>query len=206
MKLPVRIPIKSAGIITALAGIAILVVLSHAEIQYVVREWLAMGAYGRQDALILSSSRRYNVPPELVKAVIWRESRFDPSKTGQHGERGLMQVTEGAAADWVKAESIETFVPVDLFSPKTNIDAGTWYLARGLKHWSGREDAVPFALAEFNAGRTHVHRWAGEPGTPKEAADMLEAMDFPTTRAYVASILKRADFYRRRGDFPASQE
>ena len=30
----------------------------------------------------------------LVKAVVWRESRFDPKKQGSHGERGLMQVTE----------------------------------------------------------------------------------------------------------------
>ena len=30
----------------------------------------------------------------LVKTVVWRESRFDSTKRGTHGERGLMQVTE----------------------------------------------------------------------------------------------------------------
>ena len=43
-----------------------------------------------------------------------------------------MQITESAAIDWARAEKIQTFVSSDLFDPKVNIEAGTWYLNRAL--------------------------------------------------------------------------
>lgn len=46
--------------------------------------------YGKYDELIAAAARRHGVSPSLVKAVIWRESKFDPSMVGQAGERGLM--------------------------------------------------------------------------------------------------------------------
>lgn len=159
--------------------------------------------FHRYDAMIADAARRNGVPPELVKAVIWRESRFHPHKTGTSGERGLMQITEPAAREWARAEKVETFAPTDLFDPKTNIDAGTWYLARALRHWSGRDDPIPFALAEYNAGRSRVKRWARsahEQGGTR-AADMGAAMDFPGTRQYVDDIMARYRAFVAGGEF-----
>ena len=39
-----------------------------------------------QDAPILAASRRYGVEPALVKAVVWRESRFNPRTVGGRGK------------------------------------------------------------------------------------------------------------------------
>jgi len=171
--------------------------------EYRLKEALAFGRYQNYDPLIRQASQRHGVPPELIKAVIWRESRFHPDKVGNHGERGLMQITENAAADWTKVEKIETFLPTDLFDPKVNIEAGTWYLKRALEHWAARDNAVPFALAEYNAGRTRVRRWVKESGRGEaaEAADMQTAMDFPATRRYIESIVARRDFYLEQAEF-----
>jgi len=54
----------------------------------------------------------------LVKAVVWRESRFDPKKQGSHGERGLMQVTERAANEWVRENKIAGFQSGSTFRTK----------------------------------------------------------------------------------------
>jgi soluble lytic murein transglycosylase len=137
----------------------------------------------------------------LVKAIIWRESRFHPEKVGTSGERGLMQVMEPAAADWVKAEKIETFQPTDLFDPKTNMEVGVWYFARAMERWKDRDNPIPFALAEYNAGRSRADRWvaATNLGDKAEAADFIQAIDFPTTRSYVEEITRRYQFYRDRG-------
>ncbi len=54
----------------------------------------------RFDGLIVEVAREYGVDPCLVKAVMRRESRFDPWVYGRHGEIGLMQVTEGAGVAW----------------------------------------------------------------------------------------------------------
>jgi Soluble lytic murein transglycosylase and related regulatory proteins (some contain LysM/invasin domains) len=174
--------------------------------EYRLQELVFRNRYRRYDDLILQASARYGVPPELIKAVIWRESRFHPDKTGQHGERGLMQITEGAAADWARVEKIETFVPTDLFDPKVNIEAGAWYLKKALDHWASKDDPVPFALAEYNAGRTRVKRWVNDSGRGETAgaSDLRTAMDFPATKSYIASITARQQFYKRRGEFPDS--
>lgn len=170
---------------------------------YAVQEFFLGSRFSKYDAFIAQAADRYGVSPSLVKAVVWRESRFQPEKSGAQGERGLMQVTEPAATDWVRAENIQVFVPTDLFDPKTNIDVGTWYLARALRHWSGKDDPVPFALAEYNAGRTRVKRWerdSNEVGEPT-AEGLREAMDFPTTRQYISSIIERHRAYLDRGEF-----
>jgi soluble lytic murein transglycosylase len=173
---------------------------------YEARALLAMGNYEKYDDLIRQASARYGVPPELIKAVVWRESRFQPAKVGAQGERGLMQIMEPAAADWAKSEKVETFVPTDLFDPKVNIEVGTWYLQRALSHWASKDDAMPFALAEYNAGRTRVHRWIKDSGRGETAAadDLKAAMDFPGTKSYVAGVMARHDYYRKHGEFSAA--
>lgn len=165
---------------------------------YRLVEWTSFGRHHAYNDAIASVAGRHGVDPLLVKAVIWQESRYHPEKLGGHGERGLMQVTEPAAQDWVNAEGIETFVPEDLLDAKTNIEVGTWYLGRALKHWSGQEDPLPFALGEYNAGRSRVQRWSR--GEQMSAADLRQAMDIPSTRAYVAAVRARYDYYRQRGD------
>ena len=165
---------------------------------YRLSEWAGFGRFEAYDDAIASSARRNAVDPLLVKAVIWQESRFYPDKVGGHGERGLMQVTEPAAQDWVTAEGIETFVPEDLFDPKTNIEVGTWYLGRALRHWSSQADPLPFALGEYNAGRSRVQRWSR--GEQISAEELKRAMDIASTRAYVAAVRARYDYYRQRGD------
>ena len=51
-----------------------------------------------QDVPILAAARKYGVEPALVKAVVWRESWFNPRAKGRHEERGLMQIRDAAAA------------------------------------------------------------------------------------------------------------
>jgi len=181
-----------------LAAAAAALVLLEKDPAYRLSEWLSLGRHGAYDDAIASAAARHGVDPLLVKAVIWQESRFHPDKLGSHGERGLMQVTEPAAADWVAAVGVETFVPADLLDPQTNIEVGTWYLGRALKHWSGQDDPLPFALGEYNAGRSRVKRWAG--GARLSSDELDAAMDIPSTRAYIAAVRARHDYYRRRGD------
>jgi len=184
------------AILIAAAGAAF--VLTHPDPEYRLGELTALGRYSAYDSQIANVAARHGVDPLLVKAVVWQESRFHPDKLGGDGERGLMQVTEPAAQDWVVALGIETFVPTDLLDPKTNLEVGTWYLAQALKHWSSQEDPLPFALGEYNAGRSRVKRWSG--GAQISAKELAAAMDIASTRAYVAAVRNRYEFYRDRGD------
>lgn len=180
-------PMRRGGstrlIIVALAILAIAVSAARCAIRH--------RRLHRYDSLILRISEREGVDPALTSAVIWRESRFDARSVGRAGEIGLMQVTRGAAIDWARAEGIESFSMPDLYDPETNITIGAWYLARALRRWSERDDPIPYALAEYNAGPSNARRWAATPGG--ETADgFVEAITYPSTRDYVRSVLKRS--------------
>ena len=161
---------------------------------YRMQELIALGRYSEHDALIARAAKKYGVDPLLVKAVVWRESRFSTTKVGGAGERGLMQVGEAAARDWAAAHKIEVFVFADLFDAKTNLEAGTWYLSRALEHWKDREDPIPFALAEYNAGHSRVEKWAAN---AESARDMLRAASGTGTRQYVDDVIRRYQHFLR---------
>ena len=143
----------------------------------------------RYDELIIHASEKHGVDPRLISALIWRESRFNPDRVGTHREVGLMQVTEMAAQDWARYHKNPLFTRQDLFNPATNIEAGTWYLARAINRWSDHSDPLPFALAEYNAGRSNAQRWAAASGNDPEK--FWENIGYPTTKRYVKDILKR---------------
>lgn len=167
---------------------------------YTLYEWLSPQRFQQYDELIRAVATQNGVDPMLVKAVVWRESRFDPQKFGTAGERGLMQVSEKAAGEWAQQNRVADFQVEQLFDPKVNLQAGTWYLARAMQHWRNQLDPVPFALAEYNAGASRAQRWAGgdnDAVVPPD--DFRSKIDFPGTRKYVDSIIARFDFYKQRG-------
>jgi soluble lytic murein transglycosylase len=187
-------------LLAALAAVGVVVGTSSDPV-YSVQELSSFGRFSSQDSLIAETAKKSGVEPALIKALIWRESAFHPDKMGADGERGLMQVGEAAATDWARAQKIETFMPPDLFEPRTNLEAGAWYLQRALDKWKERDDPVPFALAEYNAGASRIERWVSATGfgAKADSRDLMAAIDFPSTRRYIEDIVARAKFYRERG-------
>lgn len=150
----------------------------------------------RQDKVILAAAAHFGVPPALVKAVVWQESRFDPRAHGQKGEIGLMQIGPLAAQEWAENEKVAFFRLGQLYDPEKNTLAGTWYLRKLLKRYGQVDDPMPYALADYNAGRSHVLRWKkGDAETHSQA--FIEQIDFPSTKKYVQSVMKRYRYYER---------
>jgi len=155
-----------------------------------------------QDAPILAAARKYGVDPALIKAVVWRESWFNPHVKGRKGEIGLMQIRDKAANEWSEAEHVLLFTHQQLYDPARNTLAGAWYLRKLLGRYQAADDAVPYALADYNAGRTHVLQWAKGAAITNSAA-FVEQIGFPATRDYVRAVMKRRQHYR--GAFPHSE-
>ncbi len=184
------------------------VVLRSPDPRYTAYELVYHASFHRYDAIIRDAARRRGLDPMVVKAVVWRESRFRPEMRGRDGERGLMQITDTAALEWVKSEKIPSFVPSDLFDPKVNLEVGTWLLARALRRYVGRDDPLPFALAEYNAGRSRVTKWTNEkePGEEGQSSagtnsqELRANIDIPSTRHYIETVQNRVHFYQQRGE------
>jgi|SRR5450432_598468 len=186
-------------LLAAVVGIGLLAARSGDPL-YTLYEWISPARFQQYDQLIRAVAKANELDPMLMKAVVWRESRFDPQKFGGAGERGLMQVSEIAAQEWEKENHIENFRVEELFDPKKNLEVGAWYLHRAMSHWQQEVDPTPFALAEYNAGASRAQRWAGgEAAPPTSAREFERNIDFPGTRKYVESIINRYHFYQRRG-------
>jgi membrane-bound lytic murein transglycosylase F len=152
----------------------------------------------------------------LVAALIYQESRFNPSVTSPRGAYGLMQVmpATGLHFGYDVTRSVEN-----------NIRAGISYirmLDRIFSQWvSDPDERVKFILASYNAGHGHVidairlaekngldaGRWDDNVSLFLERKADPAFYDDPVVRngrlrqgvqvnAYVADILKRYEHYR----------
>ena len=146
----------------------------------------------RYDKMIVAAGRRNGVYPPLLKAVIWKESRFDASARGSKGEIGLMQVMpQSAVKDW--ENTFQRQVPSDgaLMDPALNIEIGSWFLGRALERWKDYNEAEALALCEYNAGIQRAESWKPLLHDGK----VLPNIDIESTRKYVRDILERRDEY-----------
>jgi soluble lytic murein transglycosylase len=147
-----------------------------------------------QDNHIRVAADRYDVDPALVKAVVWRESRFDPLARGRAGELGLMQLREIAAREWADSEQVIHFRHSHCLDPSTNTLAGAYYLGMLLKRYHHTDNPVPYALADYNAGRSRVLQWVEGPGATNSRL-FIEQIGFPSTRDYVSQVMRRSHRY-----------
>ena len=106
-----------------------------------------------------------------------------------------MQLQENAAREWADAEHIEGFEHERCLDPGTNALAGAWYLKKLLNRYAQTDNPMPYALADYNAGRGNVLRWNSGAAATNSAA-FMEQIGFPGTREYVKSVMRRYESYR----------
>jgi soluble lytic murein transglycosylase len=140
----------------------------------------------KHEDIIRQQAADKGLPPDLVAAVIFRESRFE-DQTSSAGARGLMQITPRTAEIIEDLSGGSTFEQEDLADPDINIRYGTFYLRHLLDKFGENEVA---ALAAYNAGETNVAAWGG-------SELELDQIEFPETRDYVEDVLDKRDDYRR---------
>lgn len=141
---------------------------------------------------IAAAAARHNLPPELVRAVVFQESRFDPFARGSRGEYGLMQVLpQGAAAEWARVLRRPVPGRAELCTPQVNLEIGCWYLARAMERWKKYRCRTELALCQYNAGESRAERW--KPETPD--GEVIDRIGIGSTRIYVQRIMRRYRSY-----------
>jgi soluble lytic murein transglycosylase-like protein len=106
---------------------------------------------GRYDEYIRQAARLYQIPEELVRAVIQVESGYMPRAVSKANAKGLMQLIP-ATAQRMQVE--------DVFDPRQNIFGGTRYLRILANLFNGD---LTLTIAAYNAGEAAVMRYGGVP-------------------------------------------
>jgi hypothetical protein len=114
--------------------------------------------------IVDEGARQSGLDADLVRAVVRRESAYNPWATSNKGAQGLMQLMPSVQAQ---------FGVTDPYDPKQNVAAGTRLLKQLLDQFGGD---LPRALGAYNAGPARVEQWGGVP-------------PFPETMQYVTGIL-----------------
>ena len=103
------------------------------------------------DNLIKSEAEKLGWDWRLLAAVVYQESRFNPSGESWAGAKGLMQLMPATA----RAFGVE-----DPNDPRQSLRGGVRYLLHLDKYWQrtvfDENERLKFVLASYNAGLTHV--------------------------------------------------
>lgn len=125
----------------------------------------------RYDLFIREAASLYQIPEELVRAVILVESNYDPRAVSHAGAVGLMQLMPTTAA---------TMLVEDIYDPRQNILGGTRYLRILANMFNGD---IMLTVAGYNAGENAVLRYGGIP-------------PYPETQGYVTRVIENYQRYR----------
>lgn len=101
-------------------------------------------------SIFKQAGAQYNLPWELIAAVCYQESHWDPTARSFTGVKGLMQITKSTAADL----GIE-----DIHNAEENILGGARYLKKLISLFPkdiSYNDRVFLALAAYNIGIGHL--------------------------------------------------
>jgi soluble lytic murein transglycosylase len=145
-------------------------------------DWYQRARYPlRYETIVRAHARNYDLPPALLAAVIYTESRFDADARSEAGAVGLMQLLPDTARGIAMRTGGDGFVESDLLDPEINVRYGSWYL----RHLLDRYHDVPTALAAYHAGEGNVDEWRRDGG----------GVRFPETRHYVQKVLDARGVY-----------
>lgn len=120
-------------------------------------------------SIIESAATKNGIDPDLMEALAYQESRFNPNAVSPKGARGLAQLMPGTAGD----------LKVDINNPEQNVEGGARYLATQLKRFG----SIELALAAYNAGPEAVAKYKGIP-------------PFKETQNYVKTVMAQYNAIR----------
>jgi soluble lytic murein transglycosylase-like protein len=123
--------------------------------------------------IIDQAARRHEVETHLIMAIIYAESRYDPTAVSHRGARGLMQLMPRTA---------KSLGVADILDPAQNVEAGVRYFKWLLELLDGDQK---LALAAYNAGLSNVRQHNGVP-------------PFSATRSYIEIVSSLYERYKRR--------
>ncbi|MBS91622.1 MAG: hypothetical protein CMM95_01020 [Rickettsiales bacterium] len=135
----------------------------------------------------------------LIHAITHQESNFRINAYSSAGARGLMQLMPFTAKKVAKNLKIRYHKKALTTNPQYNIILGTTYINQMLDRF---DNALPLALAAYNAGPGRVKIWLKRYGDPRsneiDYIDWIESIPISETRYYVKKVLSNLRIYQKK--------
>lgn len=145
--------------------------------------------------IVEKASKKFNVDPNLVYAVMKQESKFDENAVSLSGAKGLMQIMDNTAKDMVKNIDTINKDNYDIYDPYTNIFIGTKYISYLISHFEGN---YYLAITAYNAGLGKVDSWLDESYKEyTEYTKIVDLIEYTETKNYLVSVLNNYNNYIR---------
>ena len=141
--------------------------------------------------LIDEYAAKNGIEPELVAAVIYCESSFDPKAVSHAGAVGLMQLMPDTF-DWLSRLMEDDFIGGEIDDVETNISCGCYYLG-WMQRKFGSEQA---AITGYNAGHGIVAKWLADKNYSKDGITP-DTIPYDETRKYVKKVIKTKEIYKK---------
>lgn len=149
-------------------------------------------AYPRAyDRFVSESAKSFDVPKDLVWAIMRAESAFKRDAVSPVGALGLMQVMPKTGEKITELMGERGFRPQSLLEPPVAIRLGTRYLQRLSRNFDANRALV---AAGYNAGPHRVKTWLNRFGT-LELDEFIEHIPFLETRNYVKKVITNYQVY-----------
>jgi peptidoglycan lytic transglycosylase len=179
---------RTLGTLLALAFVVLVAVLIASGVNHAVNK---LGLPLTNAGTIRKQAAEKRLDPALIAAVIYAESKFEPSESSA-GAEGLMQILPETAYFIAHLSGGSAFTASDLATPSINLAYGSYYLRYLLDHYDGDE---MLAVAAYNAGLANVDRWVAR--AKADGGELTVAkIPFPETRAYVERVQRAQREYR----------
>lgn len=140
---------------------------------------------------IVTYSKKNNVDPFLVAAIIKNESNFKHDAVSKVGAVGLMQIMPETGRWIAEQMGLENYQDSDLYQTRKNIRMGCWYVGE-LEHEF--QHNLVLLMVAYNAGRGQTHEWMQENGWDYNFND-IKSIPYSDTREYVAKVMQDRDKY-----------
>ncbi|PPR42609.1 MAG: Soluble lytic murein transglycosylase [Alphaproteobacteria bacterium MarineAlpha8_Bin1] len=135
----------------------------------------------------------------LIHAITHQESNFKVNAYSSAGARGLMQLMPFTAKKVARDLKIKYYKKALTRNPQYNIILGTTYINEMLRKF---DNALPLALAAYNAGPSRVKIWLKRYGDPRKSQitfiDWIESIPISETRFYVKKVLSNLRIYQKK--------
>ena len=143
---------------------------------------------------VLEYSKKYNLDPYLVFAVINAESGFDKHATSSKNAKGLMQITESTAKEVNEiTNSVDSLDEENIYNEDINIELGCQYLASLISRYNGN---YYLAICSYNAGIGNVDKWISQGQITEELNTTNIELPFKETTRYLKKVIHNYKMYK----------